>query len=181
LSWNANSEPDLAGYVVSRAVNSEGPYDRLTGSLVSGTAYTDTAVNNGTTYYYSVSAEDTTGNISAASAPVSAKPEGNPATSQLLINAISLQASGNKSLRITANVTVVDETGAAVSGALVSGTFSGDLSGTQQTNTDTEGLARFQGNSRLRKPASVTFCVDDASKTGLTLEPASLGCTTANF
>ena len=181
LSWNANSEPDLAGYVVSRAVNSEGPYDRLTGSLVSGTAYTDTAVNNGTTYYYSVSAEDTTGNISAASAPVSAKPEGNPATSQLLIDAISLQASGNKSLRITANVIVVDETGAAVSGALVSGTFSGDLSGTQQTNTDTKGLARFQGNSRLKKPASVTFCVDDASKTGLTLEPASLGCTTANF
>ena len=181
LSWDANSESDLAGYVVSRATSSDGPYDRLTGSLLSSTAYTDTSVVNGTTYFYTVSAEDASGNTSIASAPVSATPEGNPATNQLVVDSIALQASGNKSLRVTANVVVVDETGGAVSGVLVTGTFSGDLSGTQQTNTDAEGLARFQGSSRLKSPATITFCVEDASKDGLTLVVDSLGCTTASF
>ncbi len=181
LAWSANSEPDLAGYMVSRATSSAGPYDRLTGSLLSSTGYTDTTATNGTTYFYTVTAEDTSGNASAASVAASATPEGNPAASTLAVASVSLQASGNKSIRVTANVVMVDELGSPVSGAVVTGTFSGDLSGTAQTNSDADGVARFQGSSRIKAPASVTFCVDDASKAGLTLDSASLGCTTTNF
>ena len=181
LNWSANTEPDLAGYVVSRAPNSTGPYDRLTGSLLSTTGYTDTTVTNGATYFYSVTAEDASGNTSAASATVSATPEGSTSSSQLAVASISLQANGNKSLKVTALVEMVNDTGSSVAGALVTGTFSGDLSGTQQTNTDSGGLAQFQGPSRLKAPATVTFCVEGAEKAGLVLDEQSLGCSTINL
>ena len=76
---------------------------------------------------------------------------------------------------------MLDEGGSPVSGALVTGTFSVDLSGTQQTNTDSNGLARFQGSSRLKAPASVTFCVDAAEKAGLEFDTQSLGCQSVNL
>ena len=181
LGWAINSEADLAGYIVSRATNAEGPFDRLTGPGLIEATYTDTTVVNGTVYYYVVSAEDTAGNVSAASETVSAVPEGDPSSSVLSVASIDVQATGNKSLRVTADVTVVDDAGNPVAGALVTGTFSGDLSGTQQMNTDSAGQARFQGPSRLKYPASVTFCVDGAEKSGWALDEQTLACKTLNL
>ncbi|MDJ0838311.1 MAG: collagenase [Acidobacteriota bacterium] len=84
LSWNANGESDLGGYLVYRGTSSGGPYTRLTGSTVGGTSYADTGVSNGTTYYYRISAVDTSGNESVQSAEVNATPTapggGPPAT-----------------------------------------------------------------------------------------------------
>ena len=176
LGWSANAEPDLAGYIVHRATNAAGPFDRLTGQGLTGTQYTDTTVVNGTTYYYVVLAEDTSGNVSAASSAVSAQPEGDPSTSVLGVASIDLQAAGNKSMKLTADVVVVDEAGLPVAGALVTGVFSGDLSGTQQMNTDTSGVARFQGPSRLKSPAAVTFCVEGAEKSGWVADEQTFGC-----
>ncbi|MEK6227674.1 MAG: LamG-like jellyroll fold domain-containing protein, partial [Chloroflexota bacterium] len=76
LTWNANSEPDLAGYSVYRSttspVSTAGP--ALNPSLLIGTGYTDTTVTNGTPYYYVVAAFDTSNNRSNASNQVSATP-----------------------------------------------------------------------------------------------------------
>ena len=181
LGWDANSEVDLAGYIVARATSAEGPFDRLTGPGLTQAQYTDTTVVNGSTYYYVVTAEDTSGNVSTASAVVSALPEGDPSTSVLSVASIDLRATGNKSLRVTADVVVVDGVGSPVAGALVTGTFSGDLSGTQQMNTDSVGQARFQGPSRLKSPASITFCVDDAAKAGWALDEQTLACQSLNL
>ena len=78
LSWNANGEGDLAGYTIYRSTNSGGPYTAIAG-LQSGTSYTDGGVTNGTTYYYVVTASDTTGNESADSNEADATPSGGPA------------------------------------------------------------------------------------------------------
>ena len=181
LEWSPGSELDLAGYVVSRGISAQGPFDPVNASTLTATSYIDTTVVNGTTYYYVVAAQDTSGNTSAASDTVAATPEGSPSAGVFSVAAIDLLVTGNKSLKVTAEVQLLDEGGSPVSGALVTGTFSGDLSGTQQTNTDSAGLARFQGSSRLKAPASVTFCVDAAEKTGLEFDTQSLGCQSVNL
>jgi endonuclease I len=76
LDWNNNSETDLAGYNVHRGTTSGGPYTQLNGALITSSAYSDTTVSNGTTYYYVVTAEDVTGNESAHSGQASATPSG---------------------------------------------------------------------------------------------------------
>jgi hypothetical protein len=68
LSWTANTEPDVVGYRVYR----DGTL--LTPSLVTGTSYTDNGVQNGTVYTYTLTAVDTSGNESPASAEVRATP-----------------------------------------------------------------------------------------------------------
>jgi hypothetical protein len=52
LSWKASSSADVIGYNLYRSSISGGPYTALNGLLVTGTAYTDTAVQAGQTYYY---------------------------------------------------------------------------------------------------------------------------------
>ncbi len=78
LSWSANSEPDLAGYNVYRATVAGGPRTLVNTGLVTVTSLTDTGLTNGTTYFYVVSAVDTSTNESAVSAEVSATPVAAP-------------------------------------------------------------------------------------------------------
>ena len=78
LNWNNNSEPDVNGYNVYRSTISGGSYTRLNGTLLKSSNYTDNNVTNGTTYYYVVTAVDTSLNESANSSQVSAKPQLNP-------------------------------------------------------------------------------------------------------
>jgi hypothetical protein len=75
-NWGANTEADLAGYAIHCATSASGPFTRLNASLLSTRSYVDTAVSNGTTYWYRVTALDTAGNESAPSATVSATPQG---------------------------------------------------------------------------------------------------------
>lgn len=78
LNWNDNGEPDLAGYNVYRSTNLGGPYTKINGSLALTSDYSDTAVTNGTTYYYVVTAEDSAVNESGNSSEVSATPTSQP-------------------------------------------------------------------------------------------------------
>lgn len=67
LSWEPNSEPDLAGYRVYRAVDG-GPSALLTPTLVANAAFRDLKVARGHTYLYRVTAVDAQGNESPQSA-----------------------------------------------------------------------------------------------------------------
>jgi hypothetical protein len=75
LAWTPNSETDLAGYNVYRGTSTP----VATTTPINGTSplpsasFLDTGVTNGSTYFYVVSALDTSGN-SATSATVSANP-----------------------------------------------------------------------------------------------------------
>ena len=65
----------MNGYNVYRSTTSGGTYTRLNGTLLSNSNYTDNSVTNGTTYYYVVTAVDTSSNESDNSGEVSAKPQ----------------------------------------------------------------------------------------------------------
>ena len=61
LSWSPSVSPNIPGYNVYRAIVSGGQRTKLNSALVSGTAYVDTAVTPGQTYYYVATAVDNTG------------------------------------------------------------------------------------------------------------------------
>ena len=78
LDWNDNGEGDLAGYNVYRGTSS--PVSTAGTPLNGGTPlvasqYDDTTGTPGTTYFYVVTAEDTSGNESGASNEVSDSPD----------------------------------------------------------------------------------------------------------
>jgi autotransporter-associated beta strand protein len=75
VSWNASS--GATSYHLKRATVNGGPYTTI--QTLAGTSYNDTAVVNGTTYYYVVSAVNA-GGESANSTQASATPVAPPAT-----------------------------------------------------------------------------------------------------
>ncbi|MHC4618340.1 MAG: CBM96 family carbohydrate-binding protein [Planctomycetota bacterium] len=74
LDWNNNTESDFSYYVVYRDTSSGGPYTEVAANLTTS-AYTDTGLSNGTTYYYVVTAVDESENESSDSSEASATPQ----------------------------------------------------------------------------------------------------------
>jgi len=67
LSWNASS--NVAGYNVYRSTSPTGSYARINSSLDASTAYTDSSVVAGQTYYYEATAVNSAGQESVPSTP----------------------------------------------------------------------------------------------------------------
>ncbi|MFH0932842.1 MAG: fibronectin type III domain-containing protein [Nitrospirota bacterium] len=61
LQWSSNAESDIAGYNVYRSLTSGTGYERLTKSLIKKLYYRDTGLKKGKTYYYVVTAVNTSG------------------------------------------------------------------------------------------------------------------------
>lgn len=83
LMWAANTDTDLAGYRVYRSTGATpdpATATPLNPTLLTAASFTDRTVSNGTAYHYVVSAVDTSGNESAASAVASATPVSAPST-----------------------------------------------------------------------------------------------------
>jgi fibronectin type 3 domain-containing protein len=71
LAWSP-SPSTVVGYNTYSSAQSGGPYTRLTGTPVAAMSYTDTTVQAGKTYFYVVTAVDSSNVESANSAEVSA-------------------------------------------------------------------------------------------------------------
>lgn len=56
LSWNASTSQNITGYNIYRGIKSGGPYSKINSVLNASTLYTDTTVIDGQTYYYVVTA-----------------------------------------------------------------------------------------------------------------------------
>jgi hypothetical protein len=67
LNWNATS--DASGYNVYRSPSASGSYAKINSSLDPGTAYTDSSVVSGQTYYYEATSVNSAGAESARSSP----------------------------------------------------------------------------------------------------------------
>jgi fibronectin type III domain protein len=70
LAWTRNTESDFRGYNISRSTEGA-PFERIA-SLIEAPTYSDSKIEPGKKYRYTVSAVDQTGNESAQSAPVEA-------------------------------------------------------------------------------------------------------------
>ena len=71
LLWNASTESDLAGYKVYRGTGSGSYGAPLTTLPKTTTSYTATGLQNGTTYFFAITAYDSAGNESTFSNEVS--------------------------------------------------------------------------------------------------------------
>jgi HYDIN/CFA65/VesB family protein len=71
LSWNASTS-SVSGYVIYRGTSSGGPYTRLNAGADASTTYADSSVSAGKSYYYVVTAVNSSGVESSDSNEVSA-------------------------------------------------------------------------------------------------------------
>jgi fibronectin type 3 domain-containing protein len=71
LNWS-DSSSGLTGFNIYRSTQSGGSYSKLTSSPVSAMTYTDSTVSASTSYYYMVTAVNTSGTESADSTPIEA-------------------------------------------------------------------------------------------------------------
>ena len=71
LSWDASTST-VVGYNVYRSTVSESGFTKLNLSLITALTYTDTTVQNGTTYFYVATAVDSSGDESVDSTQASA-------------------------------------------------------------------------------------------------------------
>ena len=66
LTWNANTESDLAGYNIYRSSSATGTFVKLNSNPLTSPKFFDTTVPAGATVYYRIVAVDKAGNASAA-------------------------------------------------------------------------------------------------------------------
>lgn len=98
LAWNPNTESDLVGYKIYYGISS-GNYD-INIDVGNQTAYTVTGLTEGETYYYVVTAYDTSGNESGYSGEVfnaipvipipDSTPPGNPSSLQIVTKTVNI-------------------------------------------------------------------------------------------
>ena len=67
LSWTASSSSSVTGYNIYQASAPTGPYTKINSSPIVGTTYSDGSIKSGQTYYYVVTAVNTSNNESAYS------------------------------------------------------------------------------------------------------------------
>jgi thermitase len=178
LTWTANTESDLDHYNVYRSATSGGSYTLRASPTIN--SYSDTGLPAATTYYYVVSAVDNVGNVGPQSAEASGTTNPAPVNKMHAQSiAMALKTSGSNKYA-TATVSVVDATGNPVSGATVSGHWSGATSDSESSLTNSSGQVTLTSN-RVRRPPSgtvFTFTVDNIVLSGWTYDSASNVITT---
>jgi fibronectin type 3 domain-containing protein len=173
LSWTSNTEPDLDHYNIYRSTTSG------SGNLIAQTttnAYSDIGLQASTTYYYTVSAVDSSGNEGLLSTEVSGK------TSESTGNLMHIQnidfskeikgKSGNANLYIA--IEILDSSNAAVEGANVFLTLSGNDGTLIYANgiTSSDGKVIFKFN-QAKVGTTYTATVTDVVKDGWTYDSNS--------
>ncbi len=104
IAWSTVMDPDLAGYRLYRSGGVDGPWTMLTDTQ--STAYTDTSVLNGHSYFFAVRSYDASGNQSALSTPWQAV-----LPQKLASLNVSVPPTATVGQSFTATVTATDDNG----------------------------------------------------------------------
>lgn len=164
LNWNDNTDV-VTGYKVYRGTNA--------GVTTTASAFSDTGLTNGTSYCYRVTAENGSGNESSPSAQACATPNA-PARFVHVADLDRVAKGKGKSGRWDASVavTVRDAASALVTGATVTGSWSGAISGSVSGVTASNGSVTLASGA-VTGGTSVTFTVTYVAGTGLTYNSAA--------
>ncbi len=170
LNWADNGESDLGGYNVYRSQTSGGPYAKLTASPIAESAYQDSAVVNGTAYYYVAKAVDLSANESGPSTEESAipNPAGEASTMHVAAIVISTVNAGQGNKRGQAIALIVDNLGDPVASATVTGDFSGSFNESQTEVTGSDGSATLTTAQQVKGGVSFQVCVESVAHASLT-------------
>jgi hypothetical protein len=173
LTWTANTtDSDLHNYKVYRGTQS-GAYTLIASPTTN--SYPDTGLSAATTYYYVVSAVDNAANEGTPSTEASGTTSPAP-VNKMHVKSISLALRTSGTYKYaTATMTVVNSAGNPVSGARVSGHWSGATSNSSSGSTNSSGQVTLTSN-RVRRPPSgttFTFSVDNIQLSGWTYDSAS--------
>jgi thermitase len=161
FSGAGSSDPD--GSIAAYAWNFG---DGTTGSGVNAS---HTYTTNGT-FTATLTVTDNAGATASSSAIITV---GSATTGQMRVSNIGMSASGNKKSGFAqATVTVLDQNGAAVSGAVVSGSWSGIVSGSASGTTSSSGTVSLS-SPKTGAHGTITFTVSNVSKSGFTYNPAA--------
>jgi subtilisin family serine protease len=171
LSWTANTEPDLKGYNVYRAVFES---EAVKVGFVAKTtnSYVDSGLSAATTYYYQVTAVDQVGNEGFPSEVASAT----TLQLQLMKSTIDMALKTSKIFTYaTATVKITDVAGDPISGATVSGKWSGATTDSDVGVTDATGQVTLQSNNvrNAKTGTTFTFTITAITKEGYTLDETS--------
>ncbi|MDB6029280.1 MAG: hypothetical protein JWM68_5503 [Verrucomicrobiales bacterium] len=171
LAWTDNSTNE-ANFIVARSTVAGGPYTDIATLAANTTSYPNTGLAASTTYYYVVRASNG-GGASANSNQASATTQ-TPSTVAVHVQSITMSwvAAGSK-FKARAVVRVVNASGAAVSGATVTGNFTGSIN-----NSGLSGVSNASGDATITSTASikngaVTFTVTNITGTNMTYDFAA--------
>jgi lysophospholipase L1-like esterase len=171
LDWADNTDA-VAGYRVYRSGTSGGSFTRISGdNPIPTSQYDDRSVENGTTYYYVVTAVDTAGNESASSAEASAMPQASTSGGSTTMHVVDLDGEATRATRgssWTATVTIraVDGNGAPLGSVEVAGDWG--TGGSATCTTDAAGTCWVSVSLNSKKVDSTTFTVVRLSRDGYT-------------
>lgn len=136
-------------------------------------SYSNSGLATATTYYYTVSAVDAAGNEGARSTVASGRTANPPTTNALHVGSITMSLSTNSGYtRAQAVITILDAGGRPVSGATVSGRWSGATNDSDTGVTDASGRVTVQSNRiyRPRSGTTFTFNIQNVNRTGWTYD-----------
>lgn len=168
LNWNANTENDLDYYNVYNSTTPGGPYDLIASTITN--SYSDTGLAPSTTYYYKVSAVDSSDNEGEASEEASGTTS-KAGGDVMHVSAISMwYTTGGPNYFIYTKVTIVDSKEAPVTEATVYLEMTlPDTTVYDSGSTNGEGTVTFKLKSR--QTGTYTSMVTDVKKSGWTYDP----------
>jgi hypothetical protein len=153
---------------VARGTTAGGPYADIATLPANATSYSNTDLQSRQTYYYVVRAVNAAG----------ASPNSNQASATTYraahVKAITMSwVKSGKKYKARAVVNVVDAAGTAVSGASVTGSFTGAISNASLTGTTSSAGSATIASSSSTSSGTVTFTVSNIAGAGLSYDPAA--------